>query len=246
MKWRSKPVALIAAVAVLLTSLLLLPVAEWVVAALAWIDTHREIAWAAYIVLYIAAATLMLPGSIITLGAGFLFGLPAGTAIVSAGSVLGATAAFLIGRFFARDWIAERVARLPRFRALDQATSKDGFLIVLLTRLSPLFPFNLLNYAFGLTAVRLRDFVLASWIGMLPGTVLYVYLGSLAQDLTMLTSGAIEGGGFGLALFMIGLAATLLLTIVLTRRATRALNSQLGLAQPGAADEQTSPGADDA
>jgi uncharacterized membrane protein YdjX (TVP38/TMEM64 family) len=243
---RGKPVALVAALAVVLALLFLLPVREWLIPVLAWIDAHREIAWALYILLYIAAATLMLPGSIITLGAGFLFGLPAGTAIVSAGSVLGATAAFLLGRFFARDWVAERTARLPRFRVLDQATSRDGFLIVLLTRLSPLFPFNLLNYALGLTAVRLRDFVVASWIGMLPGTVLYVYLGTLAQDLTMLTSGALRGGSYGVVLFVIALAATLFLTLVLTRRATQALNAQLGLPPSAPADKQTSPNADEA
>lgn len=107
------------------------------------------------------------------------------------------------------------------------ATHHEGFTIVFLTRLSPVFPFNLLNYAFGLTAVRLRDYFLASWIGMLPGTILYVYIGSVAKDLTELTSGDIQSGMAGRLLLLVGLAATLILTILITRKATRILNAHL-------------------
>src|SRR5690606_8718943 len=142
------------------------------------------LSWLAFIATYIVAAVLVVPGSVLTLGAGFVFGLPLGIVLVSVGSVLGAAAAFLVGRFFARDWVADRVARLPRFRALDSATRHDGFVIVCLARLSPLFPFNLLNYGLGLTGVRFRDYFFATWIGMLPATTLYVYVGTLAKDLT--------------------------------------------------------------
>jgi uncharacterized membrane protein YdjX (TVP38/TMEM64 family) len=227
--------ALVGLIAVI-TALLLLPVREWLMVGLAWIDSHRTVAWIVYILGYVLATTLALPGSIITIGAGFLFGLPLGTAIVSAGSVIGATCAFLIGRFLVRDWVAERAAKMPRFRALDEATGRDGFLIVLLARLSPLFPFNLLNYGLGLTAVRLADFVLASWIGMLPGTILYVYIGTLAQDLTMLTAEPLNGGLFGTGLLVIGFVATLILTIVVTRRATAALKRQLKAASSSGGD----------
>ena len=127
--------------------------------------------------LYIPACLLFLPGWILTMGAGFAFGVVRGTIAVSVGSTLGAVAAFLVGRTLARDWIEQKVAGNARFRAIDQAVGQQGFKIVLLTRLSPIFPFNLLNYAFGITRVSLRDYVLASWIGMLPATVMYVYFG---------------------------------------------------------------------
>src|SRR5260370_10350132 len=133
-----------------------------------------------------ALACLVLPGSLITLAAGSLFGVVVGTAGVPLSSVTGACLAFWLGRTLARGLVEKRLAGNRRFRALDQAVAAGGFKIVLLTRLSPLFPFTLLNYAFGLTNVRFRDYVLASWIGMLPGTVMYVYLGSTVKDLAAL------------------------------------------------------------
>ncbi len=132
---------------------------------------------------YVPAAVLFVPGSLLTLGAGFVFGLAKGTVIVSLGSTAGAAAAFLVARSLAHDWVARRIARRPTLAAIGRAVETEGFKIVLLTRLSPVLPFNLLNYAFGLTAVPFRTYVLASWIGMLPGTIMYVYLGSAAKSL---------------------------------------------------------------
>src|SRR5262249_61840093 len=130
------------------------------------------------------ATVFAVPGSLITLGAGAAFGLIRGTLAVSAGSTLGAAAAFLLGRTLARGWVEHKVANKPRFRALDQAIGAEGFKIVLLLRLSPVFPFNVLNYALGLTRVSFRSYLVASWIGMLPGTVMYVYLGAALGSLT--------------------------------------------------------------
>lgn len=223
----AKPLAFALALGLLIAAVWLLPVRAWLIAGIDFIETHRETAWAVFILAYICATILLVPGSILTLAAGFVFGLPFGVALVSAGSVTGATAAFLIGRFFARAWVAERIAGLPKFRALDNATRREGFAIVFLARLSPLFPFNLLNYGLGITAVRLRDYFFASWIGMLPGTVLYVYIGTLAQSLTELGSGRIESGTAGRVLLIAGFAATVALTILITRKATRALESHL-------------------
>jgi uncharacterized membrane protein YdjX (TVP38/TMEM64 family) len=223
---RYKALLLVVALAALLAAVVALPVREWLAVGIAWIEDHRTISWAAYIGVYVLAAVLVVPGSILTLAAGFVFGLPLGVVLVSAGSVLGAACAFLVGRFLARDWVAERIERLPRFRALDAATRQDGFMIVFLARLSPLFPFNLLNYGLGLTAVRFRDFFLASWIGMLPATVLYVYIGSLAKDLTELTGGA-EGGWARRLLLIAGFLATVALTVLITRKATRTLGARL-------------------
>jgi len=227
MKRYAKPLLLAVLLGALAASALLLPAADWLAAAIDWIDAHRDVAWAVYIGAYVCAAVLLIPGSILTLAAGFLFGLPLGVALVSAGSVLGATAAFLVGRFFARDWVAERIAQLPKFQALDHAARQDGFMIVFLARLSPLFPFNLLNYGLGITGVRLRDYFLASWIGMLPATVLYVYIGTLAKDLTELGTGRGQGGAAGWILLIAGFLATAALTILITRKATRALRAQL-------------------
>lgn len=227
-----KPVLLGAAVFILAAAALLFPITDWLADAIRWIEAHRTIAWLAYILGYIIATVLLVPGSIVTLAAGFVFGLPAGVAIVSAGSIVGATCAFLVGRFLARDWVAGKIAGMPRFRALDRAAGREGFVIVLLARLSPVFPFNVLNYGLGITSVRLRDYFFASWIGMFPGTVLYVYIGSLAKNLAELTSGELETGAAGGALFVVGLLATIGLTVLITRKATRALGAHLQDSEP--------------
>lgn len=211
---------------------LLLPVAEWLTTGLAWIQAHRDVAWAVFIALYIVATVFMLPGLILTITAGFIFGLVQGVVLVSVGSVLGATAAFLLGRSIARDSIASRIAAWPRFQALDRAIGRRGFLIVLLVRLSPAFPFNLLNYALGLTAVPVRHYVLASWIGMFPATVLYVWAGTFAQSLATAAGGEVETGLAGQLLLALGLVATLVVTVVVTRLARRELDRQLEAAAP--------------
>jgi uncharacterized membrane protein YdjX (TVP38/TMEM64 family) len=141
--------------------------------------------------------------------------------------VVGAAGAFLTGRYFARGWVAEKLNDLPRFAALDAAVADNGALIVLLTRLSPVLPFNLLNYAFGLTAVRFSTYVGVSWVGMIPGTVLYVYLGSIASDLTELLTGEVGESPVGNWPLYVGLIATLLLTVVISRIATRTLREKL-------------------
>jgi uncharacterized membrane protein YdjX (TVP38/TMEM64 family) len=204
-----------------------LPLTRWLPEGAAWAQYHPYATGALFVAAYSLAAVLAVPGTILTLAAGFAFGVPLGVALVSFGSVLGAVAAFLLGRFVTRAWVVERIADRPRFRALDAATREDGLAIVLLARLSPLFPYNLLNYAFGLTAVRLRDYVLGSWLGMLPATVLYVYLGSLAKGIAALTSGGFDTGRAGGVLFVLGFLATLGLTVVIARRATRALRGRL-------------------
>ena len=179
------------------------------------------------IAFYVIACLLFIPGSLVTLGVGFLFGVVWGTVIVSFGSTLGSTAAFLAGRTLAREWIERKVATGVRFQAVDRAVGQQGFKIVLLVRLSPLFPFNLMNYAFGLTRVRLRDYVAASWIGMLPGTVMYVYLGSAAKSLADLAAGRVEGSTSQRILFGAGLVITVVVAVLVTRIARRALREAI-------------------
>ena len=134
--------------------------------ALGWIEKQGVTGVAVYLLLYVAACVFFAPGSVLTLGAGAVYGLLKGFVIVSAASTLGAAAAFIVGRYIARDWVARKVEGNPRFKSIDEAVGREGWKIVGLTRLSPVFPFNLLNYAYGLTRVSLRDYALASWIGI--------------------------------------------------------------------------------
>jgi uncharacterized membrane protein YdjX (TVP38/TMEM64 family) len=174
--------------------------------------------------IYIPATVLFVPGSMITLVAGYALGLLVGTVAVSVGSTLGACAAFWAGRTFARGWVEQRIGRNPRFRALDEGVAREGFKIVLLLRLSPAFPFNLLNYALGLTRVRFRDYALASWLGMLPGTVMYVYLGTAIGEVSQAVAGEVESPPvMRHALFLLGLVTAIAVTVLITRIARNAL-----------------------
>lgn len=172
---------------------------------------------------YIPASLFFFPAALLTLAGGFAFGITKTVVAVSLGSTVGATSAFLAGRTFLRQFIEHKVERDARFRVLDQAVATHGFKIVFLTRLSPVLPFNLLNYAFGLTRVRLRDFVLASWIGMFPGTLLYVSIGAAAKSLTEVVSGKASGGVTQKVMFGLGLLATLAVSVMLARIAKKAL-----------------------
>lgn len=239
MKIQRKPVLLAVLMVAALAAVALLPIREWLTGAVMWTESNPMLAWVLYIVLYTVATVLAIPGTILTLAAGFAFGVPVGSVLVSAGSLAGACAAFLVGRYFARDWVAGRIAKFRTFDALDKATGEKGFIIVLLARMSPLFPFNLLNYAFGLTSVRFKDYALASWIGMAPLVVLYVYIGSAAKNIGELTGGQIEAGASGRVVFVAGLIATLVLTLFITRLAARTLTQRLDVT-PEADSEATS------
>lgn len=203
--------------------LVFLPVRDYLQLLLEWTRGLGFWGYLVVIVFYVVACVLFIPGSLVTLAAGFLFGVVAGSVVVSIGSTLGASAAFLVGRYLARDKIEGKVAGKPKFKAIDEAVGRQGFKIVLLTRLSPVFPFNLLNYAFGLTRVRFWTYAAASWIGMMPGTVLYVYLGSTAKDLTQVFSGGVAGGMEQRIFKIAGLLATVAVTVYITTIARRAL-----------------------
>lgn len=227
-RWRRKLpffLALAALAALLLFARELHP-AEKLQQALHWISVSGWVGVILFVLLYIVACVLFLPGSVLTLGAGTIFGLGKGIVISSVSATLGATAAFLVGRYLARDWVARRLERFPRFQAIDEAVAAEGWKIVGLTRLSPIFPFSLLNYAYGLTRISLRDYFFASWIGMLPATVLYVYLGSLVRDLaegaTRKERSPVEWVFSG-----IGLAATVVVSWWITRIARKALAARV-------------------
>ncbi len=204
----------------------------WLHEALQWVEGLGVEGGFIFIALYIGATVAFWPGSILTLGAGIIFGVFWGSIYVFIGATIGAIAAFLVGRYLARGWVSQRIASQPKFAAIDQAVAREGFKIVLLTRLSPVFPFNLLNYAFGITGVSLRDYALGS-IGMIPGTVMYVYLGSLAGDLAMLgTAEPPTNATVQWVIRIIGFLATLAVTVYVTRLARRALAAELKELQP--------------
>ena len=195
--------------------------------ALDWISGLGPTGPLVFVLLYILACVLLLPGSLLTLGAGVVFGVIEGSVVVSVGSTLGATCAFLVGRYLARDWVGAKIAGNDKFKAIDEAVAVEGWKIVGLTRLSPIFPFNLLNYAFGLTQVKLKHYLIASWLGMMPGTIMYVYIGSLAGDLASLGSGERTRGTGEWILYGIGLAATVVVTVFVTRIAKKALDTRV-------------------
>jgi len=177
----------------------------------------------AFVAGYIAASVALVPAALLTLAAGAIFGVVEGVAVAFVGASLGASAAFVIARYAARGRVERRIAGNERFRAIDRAIGREGRKIVLLLRLSPVFPFNLLNYALGLTRVRFIDYVLAM-PGMLPGAILYVYTGKVAGDVAALAGGvapARSAGYYGV--LGLGLAATASVTVIVTRAARRAL-----------------------
>jgi uncharacterized membrane protein YdjX (TVP38/TMEM64 family) len=190
-----------------------------------WVNSLGVWGPVVFILGYAAATVAFAPGSILTLTAGAVFGLGKGVLYVFVAAVLGSSAAFLVSRHLARTVIEQRVAGNARFAAIDRAVSAQGRKIVFLLRLSPVFPFNLLNYALGLTNVRFVDYLVAS-IGMIPGTLLYVYYGKLAGDVAALAGGAaVEKGAAYYVVLVLGLAATVLVTTLVTRTARRALQS---------------------
>jgi uncharacterized membrane protein YdjX (TVP38/TMEM64 family) len=177
----------------------------------------------AFMIAYAAAIVALVPGSVLTLAAGALFGIVKGTIYVFIAATLGACGAFVVSRYLARSLIERRFAKDRRFEAIDRAIAKEGRKIVFLLRLSPVFPFSVLNYVLGLTRVSFADYTIAC-VGILPGTLLYVYYGKIAGDVATAIGGAAPERGAGYYAVMIaGLAATIAVTAVVTRIAKHAL-----------------------
>ena len=197
--------------------------ADKITAATAWIEGLGALGPVVFILLYAVAVVAFVPGSLLTLAAGALFGIGAGTFYTLVAATLGASLAFLVARYAVRGVVERRLATNPRFAALDRAIGRDGRRFVLLLRLSPVFPFNVLNYALGVTDVRFVDYLVAS-IGMVPGTLLYVYYGKLAGDVTRAAGGSAPPRTAAYYVVLaLGLAATVAVTAYVTRVAKRAL-----------------------
>jgi len=218
-------IALVAIVIALFLVMRFLPVREWLRSFNDWVGQMGIAGIFIFIGVYAVATVLMAPGSILTIGAGFAFGLWKGFLAISAGATFGASLAFLIARFIAREKIEAIARRNETFRKIDNAIGKQGAKLIFLLRLSPIIPFNLSNYFYGLTAVKFWPYVLASWIGMMPGTCLYVYIGTAGKAAASAAAGgeAMKHGWQYWTFMSVGLVATIIVTIWVTKIARNAL-----------------------
>ena len=199
----------------------MLPLRDWIKSMTDWVEGFGAFGIFIFIGIYAIAAVLFVPGSLLTIAAGLVFGLGMGTVAASCGATLGASLAFLIGRYLARERVEESIRGNARFRAIDEAIGEQGWKIIALLRLSPLIPFSASNYFYGITKVRFWPYVAASWAGMLPGAVLYVYLGAAGK--AGLTGGSKDRSPLEWTFLGVGLLATVIVTIVVTRIAKKAL-----------------------
>ena len=221
-----KLLALIVAVTALFLIMKFLPVQQWLRSFNDWVGQMGVAGIFSFIGVYVAATVLLTPGAILTIGAGFTFGLWIAFLAVSAGSTLGAALAFLIARFIARDKIEAIAQRNQKFRRIDSAIGREGAKLIFLLRLSPVIPFNLSNYFYGLTGVKFWPYVLASWLGMMPATFLYVYIGTAGKEAVSAAAGSepIRHGWQYWTFMSVGLAATIAVTIWVTKIARDALH----------------------
>ncbi len=221
-----KLVALAVVVLALFVATKFLPIEEWLKSFNEWVKQMGPAGIFIFIGAYVVATVLLLPGSILTLGAGFAFGLWKGFLAVSAGATLGAAAAFLVARFVARKKVESYAKGNEKFQNIDDAIGKQGAKLVFLLRLSPVIPFNLSNYFYGLTGVKFWPYILASWLGMMPGTFLYVYLGTAGKAAVSAASGGEKHGWQYWTFLGVGLVATIVVTIWVTKIARDALKQK--------------------
>jgi uncharacterized membrane protein YdjX (TVP38/TMEM64 family) len=203
------------------------PIADQVVALVDWAQTHLLAGALVYVICVVLATVLFVPGSGSMMIAGYLFGFSLGTVVSAIAITLGAQCAFLTGRLVARDWVASKVAGNARLGAIEAGLREEAFVIVVLTRLSLVIPFNLLNYMYGITSVRGGVHLLATGVGMLAPVALYVYLGTLARDIGQILSGAATPTTLGYWIAGAGIIAIITLTWVMHRAASRALERHL-------------------
>jgi uncharacterized membrane protein YdjX (TVP38/TMEM64 family) len=218
-KW----IALTLVVAALIVTAHLLPVVDWLKSFNDWVGHLGPLGFVAFVAIYALATVLFVPGWPLTVGAGFTFGLVLGTVAVSLGSTIGAALAFLIARSIARKNVEAMTKKNEKFQAIDRAIGEQGWKLIFLLRLSPVIPFNVSNYVYGITAVKFWPYVLASWIGMLPGTLLYVYLGIIGKAGVEAASGGGRRSDWQWVALGVGLLATIIVTFWVPRIASDAL-----------------------
>jgi uncharacterized membrane protein YdjX (TVP38/TMEM64 family) len=194
---------------------------------LLWINDLGTVGAVAYICIYIVATVAFLPASILTLGSGVIFGVVWGSLYVFIGAIIGATVAFLMGRYVARGWIENKLSGKKNFAAIDQAVGREGLKIILLMRLSPIFPFSLLNYALGITRVTFKDYFIG-FVGMIPGTILYVYIGSLVGNIALIgTQTQPSNPTLDWIIKIMGLVTTVAVSLFIAHVAKKALEEEV-------------------
>ena len=216
MKW----IILAALIAIFAAAYVYLPISEWLTAFQDWVQGFGALGWAIFIAVYAITSFVLIPGSILTLGAGVAYGLWAFPLVV-AGAVLASAMSFLAARYVFHDRVQEKVAQYPRFKAVNEAIRDEGWKVVLLLRLSPALPFSLQNWFLGLMPVGFWPAQIATLFGIMPGTLLYIWVASLGGEAA--AGGAADASLLRYAVLGIGLLATLVVTIVVTRKAQQKL-----------------------
>lgn len=213
---------------VFLSLLYSLPIDQYLKDFLLWVKEDLGL-WGPVVlaIAYIPLTVLAVPASVLTLGGGYLFGLPLGFVADSAGATIGATAAFLLGRTIAKTYVMSKLKNYPKFQAVAIAIQKSGFKIVLLLRLVPLLPFNMLNYLLSVTPVNLGAYILATWLGMMPITFAFVYVGTTLKDLSDVTHDWNEVSAARLVLIGLGLIVSVVLITSIMRIAKASLDKAL-------------------
>lgn len=219
----SKALILVVLIAVCVIGVVVFDIQEYLIKLVGWIEGLGLAGRVIYIAIYAIATVLFVPGSILTLGAGTLFGWSEGVIVVLIGATLGALGAFITGRYFLKDWVHGLVTRFPRFQSVYDAIGKEGGKIIFFLRLSPLFPFNASNYIYSLTSVKFGAYIWATLLGIMPGTILYVYFGTLLGSIAKAASGTSQGGPLRWVFLGVGLVATVFVTIYAARVARKAL-----------------------
>ena len=217
-KW----IATAVVVAALVAMAQMLPIADVALELVEYVRDAGAVGVAIMALAYVAVTVALLPASVMTLAAGFVYGF-AGFAVVWPAAVLGALIAFWLARTVLRGWVGARAVSHPKFAAIDDAIGESGLVVVFLLRLSPVVPFGALNYLLGSSKVKTRDYLVATSIGIIPGAFLYVYFGTLITSAAELSGGAPSGGGLRTAFLVGGSIATVLATVWITRVARRKL-----------------------
>ena len=221
MKKHSKLIALVLVLLALSILSAILPIKDWIRSFIGWVQQLGPLGIIVFIAAYALATVLFLPGWIFTVGAGLVYGIVGGTLVALSGAIIGATLAFLIARYLLRKNIEEFANKNPRFKAIDDAVGKNGWKIIGLLRLSPLIPFNLSNYFYGITSVSFAAYVAVSAVGMIPGTLLYAYLGAIGK--AGISGEKMQHGAAQYIFLGIGLIATIAVTVLVSRIAKNAL-----------------------
>jgi uncharacterized membrane protein YdjX (TVP38/TMEM64 family) len=208
-----------------------LPVSAWLKSFNQWVASLGALGYVIFAAVYVVGTVVLAPGSPLSIAAGLVFsgwGLP----LVIVAATIGAGLAFLVARYIARERVARMTEHRPKFKAVDRAVTEEGWKVVLLLRLSPLVPFNLQNYFFGVTDIRFWHYLAATFVGIIPGAALYVYLGAIGAAAGTRDSGSVLKWFF----FGLGLLATVVVTVLITRKAKAKLDA-LGV------EEESSEGA---